>query len=204
MIDADTVLARGYEVLEHLSRGRHLDVFEVWSEERACRCVIKALRPDVRGDLAAERRLRNEGRLLARLTHPHVVRAYETIEGPHGVVVVLETLGGETLSHLIARRKTRMAAAELAWLGVHLCSAMHYLHHEGILHLDLKPSNVINEQGLAKVIDLSLARPPGRVRAGLGTAQYLPPEQARGDEVGPAADVWGVGAVLYAAATGDR
>src|SRR4051812_21646177 len=108
MIDADTVLARGYEVLEHLSRGRHLDVFEVWSEERACRCVIKALRPDVRGDLAAERRLRNEGRLLARLTHPHVVRAYETIEGPHGVVVVLETLGGETLSHLIARRKTRM------------------------------------------------------------------------------------------------
>jgi eukaryotic-like serine/threonine-protein kinase len=204
MIDPGSELSPGYSVLEHLSRGRHLDVYEVWSETRACHCVAKVLRPDMRADADAQRRLRNEGRLLARLTHPHVVRAYETVSGQHGTVVVLETLGGETLSHLIARRTTRLSAGELAWLGVHLCSAVHYLHGEGILHLDLKPSNVINEQGHAKVIDLSLARAPGRVRAGLGTAQYLPPEQARGGEVGPAADVWGVGAVLYAAATGNR
>jgi len=84
---------------------------------------------------------------------------------------------------------------------VHLCSAISYLHGQGVLHLDLKPSNVIAEAGRAKIIDLSLARPPGRMRPGIGTWCYLAPEQARGGEVGPPADVWGIAGVLYEAAT---
>ncbi len=70
------------------------------------------------------------------------------------------------------------------------------------MHLDLKPSNVIAEAGRARVIDLSLARPPGRVKAGHGTWCNLAPEQARGGEVGPAADVFGLGTVLFEAAAG--
>lgn len=77
-----------------------------------------------------------------------------------------------------------------------------YLHGQGVLHLDLKPSNVIAEAGRAKIIDLSLARPPGRMRAGIGTWCYMAPEQARGGDVGPPADVWGIAAVLYEGATG--
>jgi eukaryotic-like serine/threonine-protein kinase len=194
--------APGYRTIELLRRGRDLDVYDVWSQDRACRCVIKSVRPDRLGREGPRERLLAEGRLLQRLTHPHIVRAYEVIEEPVPMVV-METLAGETLGHMIEVREVELSAAELAQLGLHLCSAIRYLHGHGMLHLDLKPSNVIAECGRAKLIDLSVARPPGPAHAGIGTHYYLSPEQARGGELGPAADVWGIGAVLFEAATGE-
>jgi serine/threonine protein kinase len=192
-------LAPGYTVIEHLSRTRRLDTYEVWSEERACTCVAKTLRPDRRSDARAERALRAEGRLLLELRHPHIVRGLDLLDGP---VVVMETLPGETLAHLLAGRPGGLDPDEVAWLGLHLASALRYLHGRDLLHLDVKPSNVIATGGRAVLIDLSLARPPGRYRAGLGTWCNLSPEQARGDAVTAASDVWGLGTVLYEAATG--
>ncbi len=108
-------------------------------------------------------------------------------------MIVLETLGGQTLAHMIEAERRELAPAELAHLGLQLGSAIRYLHRSGYLHLDLKPSNIVADGGRAKVIDLSLARPPGPAPAGIGTWCYLAPEQARGGELGPAADVWGIG-----------
>ena len=195
--------AAGYEVVEHLSRGRALDVYDVWSRERECRCVAKLLRPDRARDAGPRRRLVREGRLLGELSHPHIVRAYELVPAPDPVLI-LETLEGETVEHMAKRGRRRLPVGELAHLGLHLCSAIHYLHGRGYLHLDLKPSNVVSDGGLAKLIDLSIARRPGRGRAGVGTPQYMSPEQARGGRVGPESDIWGIGAVLYEAATGVR
>ncbi|HEY2602928.1 MAG TPA: serine/threonine-protein kinase [Thermoleophilaceae bacterium] len=195
------VPAPGYEVIAHLSRSALLDVYDVWSEERDCRCVAKLLRPDYLGQTRARRSLLDEGRLLERLTHPHVVRAYETLERPQPIVI-LETLGGATLAHLIATLTRRLALEDVLFLGLQLCSALRYLHRNGVLHRDLKPANVVADRGQARLIDLSLARPPGRVRPGGGTPNFMSPEQARGGEIGPPADVWGLGAVLYSAATG--
>lgn len=194
-------LAAGYEVIAHIARSNVLDVYDAWSHERSCRCVVKLLRPDRRGDAFASRALQREGRLLQRLSHPHLVRGYGTLRDPLPAVV-METLRGETVAHLVARRDRRLSAADLGHLGVHLCSAISYLHRRGVLHLDLKPSNIIAEAGRAKIIDLSLARAPGRMKAGIGTWCYMAPEQVRGAEVGPAADVWGIGAILYEGATG--
>jgi len=192
----------GYEVIAHLSRGRALDVYDAWSYERDCRCVLKLVRPDRRGHRSTRRRLLQEGRLAATLRHPHLVAGYEVLERPQPAAV-LETLDGETLAHLVARRRRRrLAAADLAHLGMQLCSAMHYLHAEGFLHIDLKPSNVIADRGQAKVIDLSLARRPGRATRGVGTRAYMAPEQARGGLLTAATDVWGIGAVLHEAASG--
>jgi eukaryotic-like serine/threonine-protein kinase len=196
-----TELAPGYEVIEHLSRGNSLDVYDAWSRERDCRCVAKLLRPDRARDERPRRRLLREARLLLELSHPHIVRAYELVRSPEPVLI-LETLEGETVDHLVGRRERRLPIADLAHLGQHLCSAMHYLHGRGYLHMDLKPSNVIADGGLGKVIDLSLARRPGRVSAGVGTAQYMAPEQAHGGVATAATDVWGIGAVLYEAASG--
>jgi serine/threonine protein kinase len=129
--------------------------------------------------------------LLTRLSHPHLVRAYETFEQPQPVLI-LETLTGATLDYLIGE-KGRLRLADIAILGSHLCSAMHYLHRQGWLHLDLKPTNIISACGLAKVIDLSLAHQPGRSRRVMGTRLYMAPEQVRRELLSEATDVWGIG-----------
>jgi serine/threonine protein kinase len=196
------LLAPGYRVVGFLRRGRDLDVYDLWSEERTCRCVGKTVRPDRMTKNTSRPRLLREGKLLLKLTHLHIVRAYEVLTAPVPLLVE-ETLPGETLAHLIGRRRKRLSVPEVAHLGIHLCSAVGYLHRNTVLHLDLKPSNIIATHGMAKVLDLSLARPPGPHRGGIGTTGYMPPEQAQGGHLDTYSDVWGIGAVLYEVATGE-
>lgn len=201
-LEAGEVIAPGYEVIAHLHRSNNFDVYDAWSEERACRCIAKTPIPDLLEDKSLARGLFREGRLLAKLTHPHIARAYETLKEPQPTLI-LETLTGATLAYLIETRQRRLPLTAIVNLGLHLCSAIHYLHRHGILHLDLKPSNIVSERGLAKLLDLSIARPPGRGQKGMGTLEYMAPEQARGDILGAPADVWGIGAVLFETATGE-
>jgi serine/threonine protein kinase len=197
---AESLAARRYELLDHIHRSRGFDVYDAWSGERHCRCVVKAPRPDRIDDQVLLRRLEREGRLLCGLSHPHILRGYELLPAP-APAVVTETLRGETLSHLLEASR-RLSAAEAAVLGLQLCAAIAYLHEQGYLHLDLKPSNIVVDAGRAIVVDLSIAQPPGRGSPGLGTWCYLAPEQALGGPLGSASDVWGIGAVLFEAITG--
>ena len=192
-------VAPGTTILEHLHRSAGLDVYDAWNEPRGCRVIVKTLRPDRLQRPGLRAKLLREGRLLKRLTHPHIVRAYEVHDGPRPLIV-METLTGATIQHLIGTALRPLSGVELANLGAHLAGALRHLHAEGVLHLDLKPANVVAEHGRAKVIDLSHARRPGRMRAGNGTWCYMAPEQARGGEIAAPADVWGLGIVLYAAA----
>ncbi len=130
------------------------------------------------------------------------MRAYESIRKPRPTLI-LETLTGATLAYLIDASPRRLRLGDVAHLGLHLCSAVYYLHRHDILHLDLKPSNIVSERQMAKIVELSIARPPGRAKKGRGTRSYMSPEQARGDYFSPATDVWGIGAVLFEALTGE-
>jgi eukaryotic-like serine/threonine-protein kinase len=195
----DSLVAAGYELLDRLHRSNGFDVYDAWSVERHSRVVIKTPRPDRLDDHVLLRRLEREGRLLYGLTHPHIVRGYDLLPAPVPAIVT-ETLRGETLSHLV-READGLSAAETAVLGLQLSSAVGYLHGQEYLHLDLKPSNIVVDAGRAILIDLSIARKPGRATPGLGTWSYLAPEQAVGRRLGPEADVWGIGAVLFAALT---
>lgn len=202
VLEAGEELAPGYRVVELLSRGAALDVYEVFSEERLCHCVAKTVRPDRREQRVRDR-LVLEGELLERLAHPHLARALATVtDGTGAPVVVLEMILGPTLEELIDSRDRRLAATDVAHLGRHLASALHHLHGAGFLHLDVRPANVVARAGVATLIDLSIARPPGPVRRGLGSREYLSPEQARGTVASGATDIWGLGATLYEAATG--
>src|SRR5688572_227850 len=90
-------LGDGLEVIAHLARSNVIDVYDAWSELRGCRVAVKALRPDRLHDVRARAALLGEGRLLARLEHPHLVRAYDVQDGARPIVV-LETLRGATLA----------------------------------------------------------------------------------------------------------
>jgi eukaryotic-like serine/threonine-protein kinase len=171
-----------YQLLERLSSGHACDTYDAWSEERGCRVIVR-----VATDRRHRRDLVREGRLLQRLTHPNIVRAYET----HRSYVVLETLSGSTLAAL-----GRLERDDAIEMGRQLCSAIGYLHRQGWLHLDLKPDNLIADRGRLKVIDLSIAQPPGRIEPGTGTRRWMAPEQERGGYVTEKTDVWGIGAVL--------
>lgn len=182
------------EPIECLSRARDFEVWDAWDHDRISRVVLKAPRVD-RADGESARRLRAEAELLCELSHPNIVRGYGFGEEPRPHLV-METLGGATLAHLIDEEGT-LELAECAHLGLQVVSAIGYLHRRGIVHLDLKPSNLIGEAGRVKLIDLGLAGPFGPARAGVGTWSYMAPEQVTGGDLGPATDVWGLGAVLF-------
>lgn len=198
-----TILAPGYRILGPLHRSNHFDVFDAWDEHRWCRCILKTPRPDRIDDARTGRRLLREGRRLKRLRHPHIVSVVDVIADPRPIVV-METLTGETVGHLIESSDGGLDDVSAAWMGLHLCSALAHLHANDLLHLDLKPSNVVAENGRAIVIDLSSAARPGRLRAGVGTWCYMAPEQVRGGVIDTAADVWGLGMVLHEVVRGEH
>lgn len=189
----------GYRVVALISHGRRVDTYDVYSIERECRCVVKILRQDRRDEQRVREAVTLEGRLLCDLTHPHLVRGYEVHTTPVPAIV-LETLGGATLAALIDDGP--LDVSDSALLGLQLSSALTYLHRRGWLHLDVKPANIIVENGRARLIDLSLVGRPGAGRPGAGTRGYLAPEQARGEGLSTATDVWGLGVTLVEALTG--
>jgi serine/threonine protein kinase len=191
-------------VLRRIGGGRRCETLLVWDEHRLAVLVAKVLRPDQARVPAARADLAHEAALLARLAHPVLVRAFGAdLDGrfPH---LVLEHLEGPTLAELIAGHGA-LALEQLLPLGLHVASALHYLAAEDILHLDVKPSNVVMGAP-PRLIDLSVARTRAeaeRVRAPLGTDAYMAPEQCAPDgRIGPPADVFGLAATLHHAVAG--
>src|SRR5699024_11518790 len=107
-------------------------------------------------------------------------------------VLFRSTLSGATLSRLVLDNG-HISDPDVAVLADQLTALLHYLHGQGVLHLDLKPSNIIATSGIARVIDLNLARPIGTRAVTAGTLEYKAPEPITGAELTPATDVWGRG-----------
>jgi serine/threonine protein kinase len=188
-----------------LGGGTSYEAYLVFDQRLHYAAVAKVLRPSRADDVEARRGLAREAALLERLRHPVVVRSFGAVlDGPRPHVL-LEHLEGPRLSSLV-RRHGPLALEQLLPLALELSSALHHLRAEGLVHLDVKPGNVVMAAP-PRLIDLSVARTVEQA-AGLqhvvGTDGYLAPEQAHPwtGEVGPAADVHGLGATLVHAATG--
>jgi serine/threonine protein kinase len=199
-------IAQGRSVLKLLGGGNRYEAYLVWDEHMFAPMVAKLIRPDQVEDESALRGLRREAEALEALAHPVILRGFDAVLDPPHPHVLVEHLEGPTLRRLI-RRGGPLPAEQVLPLALHAAAALHYMAGEGWLHLDLKPDNIV--MGIPpRVIDLSLARTferAARVRDPIGTNAYMPPEQClpNGD-IGPPADVWGLGATLYHAVAGQR
>jgi serine/threonine protein kinase len=203
-------IAPGRTVLRRLGGGRRYEVFLVWDDKRLAVLVAKVLRPDQASEGAAVRELARESEMLQRLGHPIVVRGFDAmVDGPYPHVL-LEHLEGPTLQSLL-ERDGPVHLEQLLPLGMHVASALHYLAGEGVVHLDVKPDNLVMGAP-PRLIDFSVARgaaAAARIRRPVGTDGYMAPEQARAGaegvpEIGPPADVFGLGATLHHAIAGER
>ena len=199
-------IAPGRSVLKLLGGGHRYEVYLVWDDKLFAVMVAKVLRPDIAEDESAIRGLERESEALDALAHPVLLRGFGAeLEGayPH---VLVEHLEGPTLRRLI-KKSGPLPLQQVLPLGLHVAAAIHYMASEDWVHLDIKPDNLV--MGIPpRLIDLSLARTverARRLRDYIGTNAYMPPEQcAPGEagEIGPAADVWGLGATLYHAIAG--
>jgi serine/threonine protein kinase len=200
-------IAPGRHALQRLGGGSSYEVYLVWDERLYALAVAKVLRPDAAADAGSLRDLAREAEALARLSHPGLVRSFgATLDGPRPHLL-LEHLDGPTLQRLV-RRNGALPLEQLLPLALHLAAVLHFVASEGFVHLDVKPGNVV--VGVPpRLLDLSIARTvesAAALRHAIGTDAYMAPEQcdpaARPGAVGPPADVWGLGATLYHAATG--
>ncbi len=182
---------------------------EVWSaeDEALGRPVAVKLVTTSGGEDAG--RVRDEARLLARLSHPGLVPVYDAGTNDAGRPwVVMELVVGGTLADLISSGP--VPSERVASIGRVLAEALAYVHQQGLVHRDVKPANVLlGQDGRVRLTDFGIARlvDAARVTAtGLtvGTASYLSPEQVTGDDVGPQSDVYSLGLVLLECLTGQR
>jgi serine/threonine protein kinase len=167
--------------------------------------VVKVLRPDRREEGGALGGLRGEADVLRSVNHPAIARLLgEDLEGERPFIE-LEFVEGPRLSTLI-RRFGPLETEQAAPLAVEVASALHYLHGSGLVHLDVKPKNLIMGAP-PRLIDLSIARSveaAGMIERPIGTDAYMAPEQCRPapNRIGPPADVWGLGVTMHEALTG--
>ena len=200
-------IAPGRTVLKGLGGGTRYEVMLVWDDVRFAIMVAKVLRPGVAQEAGALDDLREEAEALAALSHPVIVRGFDAVlDGAHPHVL-LEHLEGPSLRRLL-RAETTLPLQQLLPLALHVAAGLHYMAGAGWVHLDVKPDNLI--MGVPpRIIDLSIARThehAARTRGALGTDPYMAPEQCGTPEfegrLGPEADVWGLAATLWRAATG--
>jgi serine/threonine protein kinase len=199
-------IAPGRSVLRRIGGGRRYEAMLVWDQHRLAVLVVKVLRPDQARDPAALQELVHEAELLTRLAHPVVVRSFGAVTDGRFPHLVLEHLEGPTLDELLARDGP-LALEQLLPLALHVASALHYLAGEGIVHLDVKPSNIVMGAP-PRLIDLSVARTlaeAAEVRGAIGTDTFMAPEQRVPDgRLGPPADVFGLAGTLCTALTGAK
>jgi tetratricopeptide (TPR) repeat protein len=194
-----------YRVLGVLGSGGMGAVYQA-EQPRPRRRV--ALKVSLVRSAGRQARARHEPEVIARLQHPHIVPVYEAGEHAGRLYFAMELMEGGSLAGRLATAP--LAAREAAELLAALAGAVHYAHEKGVVHRDLKPANVLlSADGFAKIADFGLAKlldaPDGQTQPGaiLGTPAYMAPEQVEeGRAVGPAADVYALGAILYECLTG--
>ncbi|MEV6942391.1 Stk1 family PASTA domain-containing Ser/Thr kinase [Streptomyces sp. NPDC051172] len=197
-----------YELGQVLGRGGMAEVYLAHDTRLGRQVAVKTLRADLARDPSFQARFRREAQSAASLNHPAIVAVYDTgedyIDGVSIPYIVMEYVDGSTLRELLhSGRKLLPERAMEMTIGI--LQGLEYAHRSGIVHRDIKPANVmLTRNGQVKVMDFGIARAMGdsgmtmtQTAAVIGTAQYLSPEQAKGEQVDARSDLYSTGCLLY-------
>ncbi|MFJ3214303.1 protein kinase [Kitasatospora sp. NPDC086801] len=209
--ETERLLAGRYELGERLGRGGMGTVWRAWDrmlnrEVAVKELTVNHLPEDELQILHA--RMKREASAAARIKHPGVITVHDVLEQDGRPWIVMELVDGRSLADVISQDGTLQPRA-VAEVGSQVLAALHRGHQLGVLHRDVKPANVLLERGTGRVVllDFGIATYEGSAeltRPGdlVGSPDYLAPELAQGERPGPASDLWGLGATLYAAVEG--
>lgn len=208
LIGPGAIVARRFELSRKLGSGGSATVWEAIELSSQRKVAVKLLDPRLGASPHSAGYFQREGEVLAALDHPNVARAHEAGVDGQQPYLVMELVAGVPLEKVLSERAEldkKFTFDEVAALFEQLGGAVEHAHARGILHRDLKPANVFVDGDRLKVIDFGLAKifeeGPGsegttRDRR-LGSLAYMAPEQARGESVGPSADVFALGVILF-------
>lgn len=169
--------------------------------------ALKTVRPELRDDPETCARFRREIRRMQSVAHRNIVKVFDIQEEADATWAVLEYVPGQTLKELVAKRGP-LSPVDTAGVLTQAADALACLHAHGLVHLDVKPQNLVRRSdGTVKLLDFGLAQPAGQTQERIGgntfgTVAYLAPEQAQGDTVDVASDVYALGCVIYELLTG--
>ncbi|MER8040639.1 Stk1 family PASTA domain-containing Ser/Thr kinase [Streptomyces hydrogenans] len=197
-----------YELGSVLGRGGMAEVYLAQDTRLGRTVAVKTLRADLARDPSFQARFRREAQSAASLNHPAIVAVYDTgedyVDGVSIPYIVMEYVDGSTLRELLHSGRKLLPERTLE-MTVGILQALEYSHRAGIVHRDIKPANVmLTRTGQVKVMDFGIARAMGdagmtmtQTAAVIGTAQYLSPEQAKGEQVDARSDLYSTGCLLY-------
>lgn len=197
-----------YELGSVLGRGGMAEVYLAHDTRLGRTVAVKTLRVDLARDPSFQARFRREAQSAASLNHPSIVAVYDTgedyVDGVSIPYIVMEYVDGSTLRELLHSGRKLLPERTLE-MTIGVLQALEYSHRAGIVHRDIKPANVmLTRTGQVKVMDFGIARAMGdagmtmtQTAAVIGTAQYLSPEQAKGEQVDARSDLYSTGCLLY-------
>ena len=200
----DELIAGRYRLEGRLGSGG-MSTVQLGLDERLERKVaVKLLAEHLADDPAFVSRFKHEALAAARLVHPNIVQVFDSglDEGSHRHFIVMEYVEGSSCAELL-RDRGRLPVAEVAKIAADAAEGLDYAHRNGVIHRDVKPGNLlVSDSGLVKLADFGIAKATEQssvtqVGSVLGTAAYLAPEQARGEESDPRCDIYALGVVAY-------
>ncbi|GAA3722732.1 Stk1 family PASTA domain-containing Ser/Thr kinase [Streptomyces tremellae] len=207
-MDEPRRLGGRYELGSVLGRGGMAEVYLAHDTRLGRTVAVKTLRADLARDPSFQARFRREAQSAASLNHPAIVAVYDTgedyVDGVSIPYIVMEYVDGSTLRELLHSGRKLLPERTLE-MTIGILQALEYSHRSGIVHRDIKPANVmLTRTGQVKVMDFGIARAMGdagmtmtQTAAVIGTAQYLSPEQAKGETVDARSDLYSTGCLLY-------